>query len=99
MKVMTATRAAARKEKGKANRLHRKSVVALQDAGIRFLIGGAYVVEVYTGVSRQTKISIYIYGHNISIWLSMHSSARGTRRKKHFRIGWPKRNAAGIALI
>jgi hypothetical protein len=27
----------------------------LQDADVPFLIGGAYVVEVYAGVSRQTK--------------------------------------------
>jgi hypothetical protein len=52
---MTVKRRAARKGKGKANRLHRRSVVALQDADIPFLIGGAYVVEVYAGVSRQTK--------------------------------------------
>jgi predicted nucleotidyltransferase len=30
-------------------------VVALQDADVPFLIGGAYVVEIYAGVSRQTK--------------------------------------------
>jgi predicted nucleotidyltransferase len=41
--------------KDKGNRLHRRSVGALQDARIPFLIGGAYVVEVYAGVSRQTK--------------------------------------------
>ena len=52
---MTAKRRAPRKDKGKANRLHRRSVVALHDADVPFLIGGAYVVEVYTGVSRQTK--------------------------------------------
>jgi hypothetical protein len=52
---MTAKRRAPAKDKGKANPLHRRSVAALQDAGVPFLIGGAYVVEVYTGVSRQTK--------------------------------------------
>lgn len=51
--VMTAKRVATRKDK--ADRLHRRSVVALLDADIPFLIGGAYVVEVYAGVSRQTK--------------------------------------------
>jgi len=30
-------------------------VAALQNADIPFLIGGAYVVEIYAGVSRQTK--------------------------------------------
>src|SRR5581483_10893759 len=53
MKVMAARRTAAGKDKG--DRLHRGSVVALRDADIPFLIGGAYVVEVYAGVSRQTK--------------------------------------------
>jgi len=55
MKMMTAARKAARRNKGKGDRLHRRSVVALQDADIPFLIGGAYVVEVYAGVSRRTK--------------------------------------------
>jgi predicted nucleotidyltransferase len=65
---MTAKRAAARKDKG--NRLHRRSVVALQDAGIPFLIGGAYVVEVYTGVSRQTKdFDLYLRPRHIDLAL------------------------------
>ena len=59
-----------RKEKGKANRLHRRSVVALHDAGIPFLIGGAYVVEVYTGVSRQTKdFDLYLRPQHIDLAL------------------------------
>jgi predicted nucleotidyltransferase len=70
MKVMTAKGAAARKDKGKANRLHHRSVVALQDAGIPFLIGGAYVVEVYTGVSRQTKdFDLYLRPQHIDLAL------------------------------
>jgi hypothetical protein len=52
---MTAKRSATGKDKGKANPLHRRSVIALRDADVPFLIGGAYVVEAYTGVSRQTK--------------------------------------------
>ena len=63
-------RRAARKDKNKANRLHRRSVVALQDAGIPFLIGGAYVVEVYTGVSRQTKdFDLYLRPQHIDLAL------------------------------
>jgi predicted nucleotidyltransferase len=50
---MTVKRRAPRKDKGRP--LHRRSVVALQDADVPFLIGGAYVVEIYAGVSRQTK--------------------------------------------
>jgi hypothetical protein len=41
--------------KAKSNDFHLKSVAALQDANVPFLIGGAYVVEVYAGVSRRTK--------------------------------------------
>src|SRR4029453_2978138 len=52
---MTPTGAAAKRKKDKGDHLHRRSVVALQDADIPFLIGGAYVVEVYAGVSRHTK--------------------------------------------
>src|SRR4026209_2687134 len=67
---MTVKRRAARKDKNKANRLHRRSVVALQDAGIPFLIGGAYVVEVYTGVSRQTKdFDLYLRPTHIDLAL------------------------------
>jgi Nucleotidyl transferase of unknown function (DUF2204) len=55
MMVMTPTRAAAKRKKDNSDRFHRRSVVALQDADIPFLIGGAYVMEVYTGVSRHTK--------------------------------------------
>jgi Nucleotidyl transferase of unknown function (DUF2204) len=43
------------------NEFHRKSVAVLQAAEIPFLIGGAYVVEVYAGVSRRTKdFDLYI---------------------------------------
>ena len=52
MMVMTARRASARKVKGGREDFHRKSMAALQDANVPFLIGGAYVVEVYAGVSR-----------------------------------------------
>jgi len=48
-------RKAGRKDPTAGNRLHLRSMVALQDAAIPFLIGGAYVVEAYAGVSRQTK--------------------------------------------
>src|SRR5207237_4018211 len=52
---MTAKRAAATGAKSSPNNFHRRSVTALQDANVPFLIGGAYVVEVYAGVSRRTK--------------------------------------------
>src|SRR5438094_897628 len=40
---------------GSPNEFHRKTVAVLRSAEIPFLIGGAYVVEVYAGVSRSTK--------------------------------------------
>jgi Nucleotidyl transferase of unknown function (DUF2204) len=40
---------------GSPNEFHRKTVAVLRAAEIPFLIGGAYVVEVYAGVSRSTK--------------------------------------------
>jgi hypothetical protein len=52
---MIAKRAAATRAKSSPNDFHLRSVAALQDANVPFLIGGAYVVEVYAGVSRRTK--------------------------------------------
>ena len=58
---MTAKRAAATKAKSSPNNFHLRSVAALQNANVPFLIGGAYAVEVYAGVSRQTKdFDLYI---------------------------------------
>jgi predicted nucleotidyltransferase len=81
---MTAKRAAARREKGKGDRLHRKSMVALQDAGIPFLIGGAYVVEVYAGVSRQTKdFDLYLRLQHVDLGLDALKRA-GYKTEKTF---------------
>src|SRR5881409_40565 len=88
---MTAKRAALRKDKGKGkgkgkgnNRLHRRSVVALQDADIPFLIGGAYVVEVYAGVSRQTKdFDLYLRPQHVDLALDALKRA-GYKTKKTF---------------
>src|SRR6266542_5772168 len=52
---MTAKRAAATRPKSSPNDFHLSSVAALQNANVPFLIGGAFVVEVYAGVSRRTK--------------------------------------------
>ena len=53
--VVSGKRAAATKARSSPNDFHLRSVAALQDAKVPFLIGGAYVVEVYAGVSRRTK--------------------------------------------
>jgi hypothetical protein len=82
MKVMTAKRTAARK--GKDDRLHRRSVVALQDAEIPFLIGGAYVVEIYAGVSRRTKdFDLYLRPQHVDLALDALKQA-GYKTEKTF---------------
>src|SRR5436189_2914892 len=66
MMVMTARRASARKVKGGREDFHRKSMAALQDANVPFLIGGAYVVEVYAGVLRRSKdFDLYVRPHHV----------------------------------
>jgi hypothetical protein len=61
---MTADRETARRAtqvEGSPIEFHRRTVAVLQAADIPFLIGGAYVVEVYAGVSRSTKdFDLYI---------------------------------------
>jgi nucleotidyltransferase DUF2204 len=57
----TATAIRARHAEDSPNEFRRKTVAVLQAAKIPFLIGGAYVVEVYAGVSRTTKdFDLYI---------------------------------------
>src|SRR5437899_10708313 len=81
---MTPTRAAAKRRKDKSDRLHRRSVVALQDTDIPFLIGGAYVVEVYTGVSRQTKdFDLYVRPQHVDLALAALKCA-GYKTQKPF---------------
>ena len=66
LSVMTAKRGAATKAKSRPKDVHLRSVAALQDANVPFLVGGAYVVEVYTGVSRRTKdFDVYIRPHDV----------------------------------
>jgi predicted nucleotidyltransferase len=64
--VVSEKRAAVRKARSSPNDFHLRSVVALQDANVPFLIGGAYVVEVYAGVSRRTKdFDLFIRPHAV----------------------------------
>ena len=64
------------------DRLHRRSVVALQDADIPFLIGGAYVVEVYAGVSRHTKdFDLYLRPQHVDLALDALKRARYKTKK------------------
>jgi nucleotidyltransferase DUF2204 len=63
---MAVRRAAVAKSKSSPNGFHRRSVAALQAANVPFLIGGAYVVEVYAGVSRRTKdFDLYVRPHHV----------------------------------
>ena len=55
LSVMTRKRGAATKTRSRPKDVHLRSVAALQKGNVPFLVGGAYVVEVYTGVSRRTK--------------------------------------------
>src|SRR6266478_6292130 len=81
---MTPTRAATKRRKDKSDRLHRRSVVALQDADVPFLIGGAYVVEVYAGVSRQTKdFDLYLRPQHVDLALAALKCA-GYKTKRTF---------------
>jgi hypothetical protein len=66
MTASTATAARPMQGGGGANEFHRRSVTVLQAAEIPFLIGGAYVVEVYAGVSRSTKdFDLYIRPNDV----------------------------------
>jgi predicted nucleotidyltransferase len=81
---MATTRAAAKRRKDKSGRLHRRSVVALQDADIPFLIGGAYVVEACAGVSRKTKdFDLYLRPQHVDLALDVLKRA-GYKTKKTF---------------
>ena len=81
-RMMTANRIPART--AKANRIPLRSVVALQNANIPFLIGGAYVVEVYTGISRRTKdFDLYLRPRHVDLALKALKRA-GYRTEKTF---------------
>src|SRR5262249_11221957 len=56
----------AKSGKSVPNDFHRKSMAALMTANVPFLLGGAYVVEVYAGVTRRTKdFDLYIRPHDV----------------------------------
>ena len=63
---MAVTRAAASKTKRRLNDFYLRSMAALQDADVPFLIGGAYVMEMCANVSRRTKdFDLYIRPHHV----------------------------------
>src|SRR5213594_464910 len=74
---MTVKRAAAAKRKNSPNDFHRRSVAALQAANVPFLIGGAYVVEAYAGVSRRTKdFDLYVQPRDVRAAMDALARAR-----------------------
>src|SRR6266576_4195547 len=63
---MTVTRAVPSKTKRRLNDFYLTSMAALRDADVPFLIGGAYVVEIYANVSRRTKdFDLYVRPHHV----------------------------------
>jgi hypothetical protein len=66
MTASTATAVRANHGEGSRDEFHRRSVAALHAAGVPFLIGGAYMVEVRGGVSRSTKdFDLYIRPNHV----------------------------------
>jgi putative nucleotidyltransferase-like protein len=64
--MMSAREVVASKARGGLNDFHRKSMTVLQEANVPFLIGGAYVVEVYAGVTRRSKdFDLYVPPHHV----------------------------------
>ena len=46
----------------RANEFYRAMVARLREAGVRFLVGGAYALEHYTGIARRTKdIDVFVH--------------------------------------
>jgi predicted nucleotidyltransferase len=81
---MAAKRGPRAKVKGRRDDFHRKSMAALQDANVPFLIGGAYVVEAYAGISRRSKdFDVYIRPHHVDIAIDALARA-GYKTEKTF---------------
>src|SRR5437763_2875367 len=74
MTASTATAVRANYDQGR-DEFHRRSVAALHAAGVPFLIGGAYMVEVCGGVARSTKdFDLYIRPNHVNA--ALHALAR-----------------------
>jgi predicted nucleotidyltransferase len=72
------------KANGERDDVYRRSMEVLQDANIPFLIAGAYVVEVYAGISRQTKdFDLYLRPRHVDAALAAFARA-GYKTEKTF---------------
>src|SRR5947207_15963914 len=109
---MTAKRAAATRVKSGPNDFHLSSVAALQNANVPLLIGGAFVVEVYAGVSRRTKdFDLYIRPRHVDAALdalarvgyetevtSPHLLAKAKRGRNYVDVNFPTVNGLGAVV-
>ena len=78
---MTVTRAVPSKTKRRLNDFYLTSMEALRDADVPFLIGGAYVVEIYANVSRRTKdFDLYVRPHHVDAALGALARAGSTQK-------------------
>ena len=98
---MTAKRAAPTRAKSSPNDFNLSAVAALQNANVPFLIGGAFVVEVYAGVSRRTKdFDLYIRPRHVDAALDALSSAGyGTEVTSPHWLAKAKRGRDYVDLI
>jgi hypothetical protein len=96
--VMTAKRAARAKAKDKCDDFHRRSMAALQDANVPFLIGGSDVVEVYADVSRRSKdFDLYVRPHHIDA--AIEALARGGYKTEKTFPHWLAKAGRGREYI
>jgi hypothetical protein len=71
MSIITAEVARPTRSRGSPNEFHRRSVAALHAAEVPFLIGGAYMLEMCTGVSRSTKdFDLYVRPNHVKAALA-----------------------------
>lgn len=98
---MTAKRAAATRAKSSPNDFHLSAVAALQKANVPFLIGGAFVVEVYAGVSRRTKdFDLYIRPRHVDAALdALARAGYGTQVTSPHWLAKAKRGRDYVDLI
>ena len=75
---------------------YERSLLALHDAGVPFLVGGAYAFERYTGIARHTKdFDIFVRPADLAITFaalaattsSTSSSARATASRRWTSAG------------
>ncbi|PYJ25051.1 MAG: hypothetical protein DME91_05945 [Verrucomicrobia bacterium] len=80
--MMTAKRMVDMTGRESPSDFHCRSMMMLQEANVPFLIGGAYVVEVYAGVTRRSKdFDLYIRPHHVDAAIDALARAGYTTQK------------------